>query len=412
MFGNGNRYNDYGRNTRNTRNGFSRNFFTSLITSLAVGALLIGLIWNNIIPITSRKGLLDPNPGETRVNPNIIGNAGIPNPQQIGTTISDASNNVVNVAKNVTKGVVGIAVLRADSKSIFDKDTTEQWGIGSGVIVSSDGYILTNHHVAGGKSKRLIVSFADGSNLDGETLWSDPVLDLAVVKVGATSLTSIPLGDATKLQVGEPAIAIGNPLGLELQRTVTSGIISALNRTISIQTEQGTNYMEDLIQTDASINPGNSGGPLLNSKGQVVGINTVKVAKAEAIGFAIPINVAIPIINKFSDKGTFTEAYMGIFAYDKEAIPYLEQNLTLESGIYVVNLDKSGPAAKAGIKEGCIILQVDSVKINTMMELRTLIYSKNPGDIINVTHIERETGKTMTIPITLSAKEGDGLLTR
>ena len=412
MFGNGNRYNDYGRNTRNTRNGFSRNFFTSLITSLAVGALLIGLIWNNIIPITSRKGLLDPNPGETRVNPNIIGNAGIPNPQQIGTTISDASNNVVNVAKNVTKGVVGIAVLRADSKSIFDKDTTEQWGIGSGVIVSSDGYILTNHHVAGGKSKRLIVSFADGSNLDGETLWSDPVLDLAVVKVGATSLTSIPLGDATKLQVGEPAIAIGNPLGLELQRTVTSGIISALNRTISIQTEQGTNYMEDLIQTDASINPGNSGGPLLNSKGQVVGINTVKVAKAEAIGFAIPINVAIPIINKFSDKGTFTEAYMGIFAYDKEAIPYLEQNLTLESGIYVVNLDKSGPAAKAGIKEGCIILQVDSVKINTMMELRTLIYSKNPGDIINVPHIERETGKTMTIPITLSAKEGDGLLTR
>ena len=239
MFDNNNRYSDYNRNIGKNRNGFTKTFLISLITSLAVSALLIILIRNNIIPITARNGIQQPNSSEVGENPNSIGNAVLPGPQQIAATVTDLSHNVVNVAKNVSKGVVGIAVLKADGKSIFDKDTTEKWGIGSGVIVSSDGYILTNHHVAGGKNKRLIVSFADGSNLDGETLWSDPVLDLAVVKVGAAGLTAVPLGDAAALQVGELAIAIGNPLGLELQRTVTSGIVSALNRTISIQTEQG-----------------------------------------------------------------------------------------------------------------------------------------------------------------------------
>ncbi|HOJ10413.1 MAG TPA: trypsin-like peptidase domain-containing protein [Clostridiales bacterium] len=409
MFENNNRYNDYNKYNGRNRNNFSRTFLTSLITSLLVGTLLIVLIWGNVIPIVPKTGIPGPTPGQS---PNLGGGAGVPNPQQIGVTLADDAPSVANVVKSAYAGVVGIAVLRADGKSIFDKNTTEKWGIGSGVIVNPNGYILTNHHVAGGKSKRLIVSFADGRNLDGVTLWSDPVLDLAVVKVSAAGLTAIPPGDATTLQIGEPAIAIGNPLGLELQRTVTSGIISALNRTISIETEQGVNYMEDLIQTDASINPGNSGGPLLNSRGQVVGINSIKVAKAEAIGFAIPINVAIPIINKFNDTGTFNEAYMGIFAYDKEAVPFLDQNIKLDNGIYVVEVDKSGPAAGAGIKEGCIIKQVDGVSISTMMELRALIYSKNPGDTINVTHIERSTGETVTVPIKLAAKEKDGLLTR
>lgn len=390
-------------------NGFLRILITSLATSLVVALILYSLILGNIIPMTPRGEPFQP---KQEGSPRFMDNMDEPNPQQIGTILLDSPFTASNVAKSALQGVVGIAVLRADTKSIFDKNSHEKWGAGSGVIVSENGYILTNHHVAGGKSKRLIVSFADGSNLDGETLWSDSVLDLAVVRVGATGLTAIPLGDATKLQVGEPAIAIGNPLGLDFQRTVTSGIISALNRTISIQTEQGVNYMEDLIQTDASINPGNSGGPLLNSKGQVIGINTVKVAKAEAIGFAIPINIARPIINKFVGTGTFKEAYMGIFAYDKEVIPFLEQDLNIESGIYVANLDETGPAANIGIKKGCIILKVDGVEINTMMEMRALIYSKEPGDIINITHIERETGKTITVPLTLAEKNGDGLLTR
>ncbi|MCX7748411.1 MAG: PDZ domain-containing protein, partial [Clostridia bacterium] len=190
------------------------------------------------------------------------------------------------------------------------------------------------------------------------------------------------------------------------------GIISALNRTIKIDTEQGANYMEDLIQTDASINPGNSGGPLLNANGQVVGINTVKVTSAEAIGFAVPINVAIPIIKQLTDTGEFRETYMGVFAYDKEVIPYLNKNINLDSGIYVASVDKGGPAAKGGIKVGCIISEVDGIKMNTMLQLRTYIYSKKPGDTINVKHLMENEGKFVTTPIKLAEKNRDGLLTR
>lgn len=399
MFDRSNRYKDYGRYS------FLRVLFTSLVTSLIVGLLLILFVSRNAPGVIPRTG--SPSPDSD------LGiSEGAPKPQQIGIELPSSPSPITSVVKNASRGVVGISVLRVDKKSIFDMDTVEKWGIGSGVVVSSNGYILTNHHVAGGKSKRLIVSLADGRNIDGVTLWSDPVLDLAIVKISLTDLTPISLGDANSLEVGEPAIAIGNPLGLELQRTVTSGIISALNRTIRIETEQGTNYMEDLIQTDASINPGNSGGPLLNSKGQVIGINTIKVAAAEAIGFAIPINVAIPIIKKFDEKGAFDEPYMGVFAYDKEIMPIIDGNLKLDNGVYVVSVDKDGPASKAGIEEGCIIKQVDGVDINTMIGLRTLIYSKNPGDTINITHIDKHSGKTITVPLTLAVKDRDGLLTR
>jgi S1-C subfamily serine protease len=336
----------------------------------------------------------------------------IPMPQQIAAEAPAALPVTQSVAKSATPGVVGISVLKVDSNSLFDRDAAEKWGVGSGLIVTSDGYILTNHHVAGGRNKRIVVSLHDGRNADGVTKWSDPVLDLAVVKVNLTGLPVIPLGNSDTIQVGEPAIAIGNPLGLQFQRSVTSGIVSALNRTIKIEADGGYNYMEDLIQTDASINPGNSGGPLLNSKGEAIGINTIKVTSAEAIGFAIPINVTKPILQKFVEKNEFIEPYMGVFAYDREVIPYLDGNLKIDNGIYVVNIDENGPAAKSGIKVGCIIKQIDGITINTMMQLRTYIYTKNPGDTINVTHFVHEKGRDVTVPVRLDAKEKDGLITR
>ncbi|MFZ5986864.1 MAG: S1C family serine protease [Bacillota bacterium] len=385
----------------NKRNqGFIRTFLTALLTSLGVGLLLI-FAGTNYITRNAAPGPQTPQAGQNR---------DVPRPQQIAADQPAQTDTVQRVAQSASPGVVGISVLRVDRKAIFDTNATERWGVGSGVIVSNDGYIITNHHVAGGRSKRIEVSLADGRNVDGVTVWSDPVLDLAVVKINATGLTSIPLGDANQLKVGEPAIAIGNPLGLQFQRTVTSGIISALNRTIKIETDQGANYMEDLIQTDASINPGNSGGPLLNSRGQVVGINTVKVASAEAIGFAVPINVAVPIINRYVKTGEFIETYMGVFAYDREVIPYLNSNIKLDNGIYIANVDENGPAYKSGIRVGCIITQVDGQDVNTMLQLRTYVYSKNPGDIINVTHIDN--GRPETIQIKLAAKEKDGLITR
>ena len=320
------------------KKGFLNFFVISLITSLGVGLLLFFIAaW-----YVSKDKAAVPK------SPQVENSMNVPQPQHIVAEVTSGPQTVpASVAKSASPGVVGISVLKADSKSIFDRNATEKWGVGSGVIVSANGYILTNNHVAGGKNKRIIVSLLDGRNLDGVTVWADPVLDLAVVRVNATGLSTIPFGDANTLQVGETAVAIGNPLGLQFQRTVTSGIISALNRTIRIDTEQGSNYMEDLIQTDASINPGNSGGPLLNSKGQVIGINTIKVASAEAIGFAIPINVAIPIIQSFVDKGDFVEPYMGVFAYDKEVIPYFDKNIKLDNGIYIANVDEAGPACIA-----------------------------------------------------------------
>jgi S1-C subfamily serine protease len=373
--------------------GFFTVIITSILSSLGVGILLI----------LGATGYITRNRNTVPQLPQADAKDNVPVPRQIALEQTSPFDVIQNVAKDTSEGVVGISVLKVDSKAIFDANTAERWGVGSGVIVSPDGYILTNHHVAGKKSKRIVVSLSDGRNLDGVTVWSNSVLDLAVVKIEAQGLTAIPLGDASQLKVGEPAIAIGNPLGLQFQRTVTSGIISALNRTIKIETEEDTNYMEDLIQTDASINPGNSGGPLLNSMGEVVGINTVKVESAEAIGFAVPINVAVPIINKFIGTGEFIEPYLGVFAYDKEVIPYLDGGIKLDNGIYIASVDEDGPAYKNGIRVGCIMTQIDGKEISTMMDLRSFIYSKNPGDVINITHISE--GKTETVQVKLAAKE-------
>lgn len=378
------------------RGGFFKIFITALITSLGVGVLMFyaGMT-------LAQRYLKTPQVPQTEQDMNTL-----PAPQQIATEVSTARSTAAAVAKIASPGVVGVSVLRVDTDSILERNAVENWNVGSGVIVTPDGYILTNHHVAGGKSKRIVISLIDGRNIDGTTIWSDPVLDLAIVKVNEENLPTITLGDSDDVEVGETAIAIGNPLGLQFQRTVTSGIVSAINRTIEID----NNYMEDLIQTDASINPGNSGGPLLNSRGEVIGINTIKVTSAEAIGFAVPINVVKPILEQLNRDGEFNEAYMGIFAYDREVITYIDSNYKLESGIYVVKVDKNGPAYKNGIKERCIITEVDGKKMDTMMDLRCHIYSKKPGDIINVTHVSG--GRTETVQIRLAAKSQDGLITR
>lgn len=394
-------------------NKFTKVFTAVFVISVAVGGLIYYLTTfgsPNKGPENQLKNLNQ----QMQVPQASIAPQATTMPQSVlpGTEVITGIPVAQSVAKSATQGVVGITVERVAAGKLFDNNKQTEVGVGSGVIVSSNGYILTNNHVAGGKSKRIIVSLADGRNVDGETVWADPVLDLAVVKVNLTGLPALKLGDADKLQVGEPAVAIGNPLGLEFQRTVTSGIISALNRTISIDTDQGTNYMEDLIQTDASINPGNSGGPLLNSKGEVVGINTIKVTSAEAMGFAIPINVARPIVSRYMNTGQFTEAYMGVFAYDKSVIPYVDGNLKIDQGVYVAHIDEKGPAYKAGLRLGCIIRQVDGQPINSMIQLRTILFSKSPDDTINVTHLMHDTNQWVTVPVTLTAKEKDGLVTR
>ena len=181
----------------------------------------------------------------------------------------------------------------------------------------------------------------------------------------------------------------GNPIGFEFRRTVTSGIISAKNRTIKLEEEGKSSYMTDLIQTDATINPGNSGGPLIYPNGDIIGINTVKISSAEGIGFAIPINIIKPIIESFKNTGNFEEATIGIFAYDKEVIPYLDNSLlnNFNKGIYVASINRNGPAANSDLKEADIITTIDGKELNTMNDLREYIYTKKPNDevILQVT---------------------------
>ncbi len=358
--------------------GYGRIIITSVITSILIGFVVFILTTGFLLQKTP--------PGNTTENEGTVPN--MPTPQLIGTESENVGDvnlpEVAKAAKSASPGVVGISLKKADDGILFNSNIPEQWGIGTGVIVSSNGYILTNHHVAGGEGSRLIVSLSDGRNVEGICTWSEQVLDIAIVKVDINGLIPVVLGNSDDIIVGETAIAIGNPLGLQFQRSVTAGVVSALNRTVRIQTEEGYNYMEDLIQTDASINPGNSGGPLLNSKGEVIGINTVKVTSAEGIGFAVPINVAVPVIRSFVEKGDFRQPYLGVFAYDKETIPYLN-NINVDNGIYVVSVDEYGPAYAAGIREGYIIEMVDGKKIDTMLQLRTYVYSKNPGDTIRLT---------------------------
>jgi len=282
------------------------------------------------------------------------------------------------VAKKVMPTVVGISTITVQRDLFFGARYTE--GVGSGVIVDPRGYILTNSHVVGNSRSRLTVYLADGRELEGNVLWQDAGLDLAVVKVEANNLPTAELGDSDALTVGEIAIAIGNPLGLRYERTVTQGIVSGLNR--SIMVDQNT-IMEDLIQTDAAINPGNSGGPLINSKGQIIGINTIK-ASAEGLGFAIPINVTKPVIKHFVEDGTFNPPYLGIYTLDKEIVGYYETDIEIKSGLYIYEVIRGSAAESAGLRKGDIITHIDNVEVNTMLKLRSVLYNKKPGETVHI----------------------------
>lgn len=316
--------------------------------------------------------------------------------------ITEESNKIADVLEEVSSAVVGISKLQENGGSIFLKDGSTKLGLGTGIIVSQDGYIVTNEHVSGAKYSKCYVTLENGKNYQANVLWSDTDLDLAIIKINATGLKYVILGDSDSIRVGEKVYAIGNPIGFEFQRTVTSGIISAVDRTIKIEESGKSSYMEDLIQTDATINPGNSGGPLINPNGEVIGINSIKIEPAEAIGFAIPINIIKPIIQSYRETGNFSEATIGIFSYDKNVIPYLDSRLKLESGVYVVEVIKNSPAEKAGIKKGDIITKVDGNKLNKMSQLRQHIYTKIPGD--EITLLVQRNGIQTPVKIILGKK--------
>ena len=289
---------------------------------------------------------------------------------------NDSITAVSAVAKKSMSSVVGITTVETQEFWFSQQDVS---GVGSGVIVHEDGYILTNSHVvADGEAKEITVKFEDGEQIDGEVLWNDPFLDLAVVKVDRTNLPVAILGDSDSLEVGELAVAIGNPLGLEFERTVTSGVISGLNRSVRVD---ASNIIEDLIQTDASINPGNSGGPLLNGNGEVIGINTAKMQTAEGLGFAIPINLTKPIIEEIVETGTHQTVLLGITGVSLEEYEArLGIDLEPEGGVVVIEVQPGSTAQEAGILPGDVITRIDDREISNMGQLRRALYKYGEGD--------------------------------
>lgn len=305
--------------------------------------------------------------------------------------------------EQINHAVVGISKLRNTESTIFRTESTSELGLGSGILVSEKGYILTNAHVAGEKYSNCYVTLDLGNQYKADVIWSDNNLDLAILKISGGLFPYAQIGNSEEIKIASEVYAIGNPIGYEFQKTVTKGIVSAKDRTIKFTENNQEIYMSNLIQTDATINPGNSGGPLINANGEVVGINTIKITSAEGIGFAVPINLVKPILAKLEQTNQFEEASLGIFAFDKNVLPYLEEELNWQAGIYVENVIAGSAAEKAGIFKKDVITHIDGKEMQKMCHLREYIYTKNPGDTITIKLLRRNTEKE--ISVTLEKKQ-------
>ncbi len=308
--------------------------------------------------------------------------------------VSEARNTpIVRAAQTVGPAVVGITNKGIARDFFSNRKVMVEQGSGSGVIFDAQGYIATNYHVVA-NAQEISVSLADGRTMDGKVIGVDAATDLAVVKVDAQNLPVAILGDSDALMVGEPAIAIGNPLGLEFKGSVTAGVISALNRSLDI----GERRFK-LIQTDAAINPGNSGGALVNADGVVIGINSAKIALSgvEGIGFAIPINSARPILQSLIDKGRVIRAYLGVGALDPTTAAKYGYELKLEKGVYIVKVSLNGPADKAGIREKDIILKVAGAETNSVAELRAILDTHQVGSSVEVVILRNDKKQTINV---------------
>lgn len=319
-------------------------------------------------------------------------------------SISNYSDTGVYVAQKVLPSVVGIKVEYSVSSVFYrNQNTATASAEGSGIIISEDGYILTNNHIINSssnssfyeisKANKIIVSlYNDETEYEATIIGTDEQTDLAVIKIDKTGLTSATLGNSDTIQVGEFAMAIGNPLGM--QSSVSSGMISAVNRKVTSDNKSYT-----LIQTDTAINSGNSGGALVNSKGEVIGINTLKMSGSgiEGMGFAIPINSAKPIAEQLIEYNKVKRPYIGIIGRDIDE--QTAKNNNLVTGIYVLNIEEFSAAEKAGIKIGDVITEFNGTKVSTMDELNDLKNSLSIGTEVTLT-INRN-GESKQLKLTL-----------
>ena len=316
------------------------------------------------------------------------------------------SSAVIDAAAKISPSVVSITTT-TNVTDIFGQVSQES-GAGTGFILTNDGYIATNKHVVSDASATYTVVLADGRNFTGKIIATDPVNDFAIIKIDATGLRAVELGDSDQLQVGQTVIAVGNALG-QFQNTVTLGVLSAKERQISASSEIGTSQesLNNLLQTDAAINPGNSGGPLVNIDGQVIGIDTALASNAQGIGFAIPINVVKSAITSAEQTGKITRPSLGVrYVSITKDLASLNK-LGSDHGALIVRGQTSaqpavvsGSAAdKAGLQENDIILQVNGDAVNEQNQLSTLIQKYNVGDTVKLTILHSGSQKTVSVKL-------------
>lgn len=389
---------NYNNGEKSSKGGFGRSVIVPFLSGILGAGVVLGTclgvpeIRDNLFPTNNQGSVLtstDTATSNSQIN-------------TVQISLEEYSETGIAVAKKVLPSIVGIRVEYSVS-SIFMQQQGTATAEGSGIIISEDGYILTNNHVINSSSsssyyaigeatKVSVFLYNDDTEYEAKVVGTDEETDLAVIKIEKDGLVAAELGDSDSVMVGEFSMAIGNPLGM--QSSVTGGMISAVNR--EVEDSDGKTYT--LIQTDAAINSGNSGGALVNSKGQVIGINTLKVSATgvEGMGFAIPINSAKPIYEDLIQYNKVRRPYIGISGRDLDETTAQRNNLPV--GIYVVTVDEFSAAEKAGVQTGDVIIKADGQEITTMEELNSI---KNTHAI----------GDTMTITVYRNGKEKDITLT-
>jgi len=380
----------------------------NLLGTLAL--IVIGIIFGAVL--VSGFGWVRPGYGNVRIG------AEKPPVEKLSPDAAAFNNAFVEVAEKVTPSIVQVTVVSSVKNNMPEgfhfffpfKDNTpqEQQGGGSGIIISDDGYILTNNHVVD-NAKQVSVTLHDKRVLDATVVGTDPLTDLAVIKIDAKDLPEAYLGDSDKIKVGQWVMAIGNPLSLT--STVTAGIISAISRDINVDPEKFDRYaVRNYIQTDAAINPGNSGGALVDLNGAVIGVNAAIATNGMTqsyigYGFAIPINLAKSVANDLIANGKISRGYIGVSISEVDAATAKAVGLNEPKGVLVQDIVKGGSASKEDIKEGDIILKIDDRDVNQPNELQSYIASKRAGTVVKLT-IFRD-GKEITRNITLKARDED-----
>ncbi|WP_163538802.1 trypsin-like peptidase domain-containing protein [Gracilibacillus sp. YIM 98692] len=402
----------YDDHYRSTKKRTKSNWLITLVIGILLGAflfaiLLPSLVANNMLPYQividgneQAQNLEEEDKDTNETSPNI---------QNVQV---DISTRLTEIIGNVMPTVVGVLNIQSQ-QSFWQQEQSGEQGTGSGVIYKIDGeraFVVTNYHVIQGADQVEVV-LSDETRVEASLVGSDVFTDLAVIEMDASHVNqTIDLGQSENVHVGEPAIAIGNPLGMHLSGSVTQGIISGKQRAIpqDFNGDGRADWQAEVIQTDAAINPGNSGGALINMEGQLIGINSMKIAESavEGIGFAIPIDDAIPIIEELERDGEVTRAYLGVEAYSLDDISQVEWQRSLnlpqnvDGGIYIRSVEPMSPADQGGLEPYDVITELDGQPIHDIVDLRKHLYvEKSVGEELSITYYRdgEENGTTVQL---------------